>query len=525
MPITVERQPVVSRDGFRTDGSFNDITLNETIGGLAMQSVNNPAAVLNLDNGLTVSTSSIIDQELKKAGNVEWNRVNCVSAATINGNEVLVWVTDKVNLNNVGEIDATTTTTMNRVLDLDNRFTTAQTYTDTKHTEATNYTDTKHTEAKAYTDSVSQGLDPKQSCRVATVGDIDIANLGPGITIDGVSVVEGDRVLVKNQVAAADNGIYTIQSAAPPSRSIDFNTDSKVTSGAYTFVEEGSVNANNGFSLVTDGVVTLGTSDLEFQQFSGAGQISAGDGLTKSGNRIDIVGAADRISVNADNIDIAATYVGQSSIQTVGKLTQVLEVQEDVKLDAAKSYYINEQNVLSESDLGLTVINSNLSKLGIVNTLNFRVMETALTQETVISSSLTSGVQKAIDSVDATIYRGARWWIMGFSGDNVFAVELTAIHNGVEGGGVLAIPTVIRYTENINLSSGSMTIDFTVAISGTNMKLMATTSSAGVVVNVHRQSIVGLSAPNFLQTFTQAQAIEAFGAGTTVDGEGNPIFG
>ena len=88
----------------------------------------------------------------------------------------------------------------------------------------------------------------------------------------------------------------------------------------FTFVAEGTVNADSGWVLSTNDTITLNTTDLTFVQFSGAGQITAGNGLTKTGNTIDAVGTVDRITVNADNIDIANTYVGQTSITTLGTI-------------------------------------------------------------------------------------------------------------------------------------------------------------------------------------------------------------
>ena len=88
----------------------------------------------------------------------------------------------------------------------------------------------------------------------------------------------------------------------------------------FTFVSEGTVNADSGWVLTTNDAITLGTTGLTFAQFSGAGQITAGDGLTKSGNTINAVGTSDRITVNADSIDIASTYVGQTSITTLGTI-------------------------------------------------------------------------------------------------------------------------------------------------------------------------------------------------------------
>jgi len=89
----------------------------------------------------------------------------------------------------------------------------------------------------------------------------------------------------------------------------------------FTFVEEGTVNADSGWVLSTNNPIVVGSTSLTFAQFSGAGQITAGAGLTKTGNTIDAVGTSNRITVNADSIDIASTYVGQTSITTLGTIT------------------------------------------------------------------------------------------------------------------------------------------------------------------------------------------------------------
>jgi predicted acyltransferase (DUF342 family) len=170
---------------------------------------------------------------------------------------------------------------------------------------------------KAYVDSVSQGLDVKDSVRVATTGNITLSGLQ---TIDGVAVVAGDRVLVKNQTDAKTNGIYEVKSGAW-SRTVDADVSSKLSPGMFTFVEEGSTNADSGWVLSTDGAITLGTTLINFVQFSGAGSIIAGNGLTKTGNTLQVVGTANRIVANSANIDIASNYAGQTSITTLGNIT------------------------------------------------------------------------------------------------------------------------------------------------------------------------------------------------------------
>ena len=183
-------------------------------------------------------------------------------------------------------------------------------------------TDPAHAATKGYVDSARSGLDVKQSVRVATTEAITLSSgLENGDTIDGVTLATGNRVLVKNQDTASENGIYVVASSGAPSRADDANTSAEVTAGMFTFVEEGTLNADTGWVLTTNDTITLGTTGLTFAQFSGAGSITAGDGLTKSGSTINVVGTSNRITANADSIDIASTYVGQSSITTLGTIT------------------------------------------------------------------------------------------------------------------------------------------------------------------------------------------------------------
>ena len=157
---------------------------------------------------------------------------------------------------------------------------------------------------KAYVDATASGLDVKSSVRVATTASITLSGTQ---TIDGIVLVAGDRVLVKDQSIASENGIYDVAAGAWARSSDADNTPSnEVSSGMFTFVEEGSANADAGFVLQTADPITLDITPLSFVQFSGAGQVIAGAGMSKSGNTLD-VGTADtgRIVVNADNIDLA----------------------------------------------------------------------------------------------------------------------------------------------------------------------------------------------------------------------------
>ena len=155
---------------------------------------------------------------------------------------------------------------------------------------------------KAYVDGVRLGLDFKESVRVATTANITLSGAQ---TIDGVSAIAGDRVLVKNQSTGSQNGIYVVAAGAW-SRATDADSSAEVTTGMFVFVSEGTTQADTAWVLSTNDTITLDTTALTFTQFSGAGQITAGAGLTKTGDTL-AVGTAStaRIVVNADDIDLA----------------------------------------------------------------------------------------------------------------------------------------------------------------------------------------------------------------------------
>jgi hypothetical protein len=123
-----------------------------------------------------------------------------------------------------------------------------------------------HLATKQYVDSVASGLDPKDSVRAGTTSNI---TLNGAQTVDGVSLVAGDRVLVKNQSTATQNGIYVVATGAW-SRSTDFDgtPSSEVSAGAFTFITEGSTNADTGWVLTTNDPITLGSTALSWAQFS-----------------------------------------------------------------------------------------------------------------------------------------------------------------------------------------------------------------------------------------------------------------
>lgn len=195
---------------------------------------------------------------------------------------------------------------------------------------------------KNYVDSVASGLDAKASVKAATttalaantyangasgVGATLTANAnGAMAAVDGYTPAVNDRLLIKNEATAANNGIYVVTQVGDGThpyiltRAADANSATNITPGLFTFVEQGSANASQGWVLSTSGAITVGTTALNFSQFSSSTAYSAGNGLQLSAGAFSVLGTANRISVSGAGVDIAATYVGQTSITTLGTI-------------------------------------------------------------------------------------------------------------------------------------------------------------------------------------------------------------
>jgi hypothetical protein len=150
-------------------------------------------------------------------------------------------------------------------------------------------TDATDAATKSYVDTAVVGIDWKASVRLATTENVSMSNdLEDGGELDGVNLQTGDRILVKNQSTASQNGIYVVKSMGAPDRATDADTGAEVTSNFAVFVEEGTTQADSGWVLTNNGAITVGTTALTFTQFTGLGQIVAGTGLDKTGNTLDI---------------------------------------------------------------------------------------------------------------------------------------------------------------------------------------------------------------------------------------------
>ena len=191
---------------------------------------------------------------------------------------------------------------------------------------------------KAYVDAIAEGLHVHASVKAATTdtletlsgGAVTYNNGASGVgatltlaialsTLDGYTLVNGDRVLIKNQANTAHNGIYIRTSSTVFTRAIDFDTTSEISSGDFLFVSEGTLNGANGY-VQTEITSSIGTSPILFEQFSGAGQIVAGAALSKTGNQLDVNVDNSSIEVNADALRVKALGITNSMLS--GSITR-----------------------------------------------------------------------------------------------------------------------------------------------------------------------------------------------------------
>lgn len=161
--------------------------------------------------------------------------------------------------------------------------------------------------------SAAAGIDCKQSVRVVANGNITLSGTQ---TIDGVSVVAGDRVLCRGQTTASQNGVY-ICAAGAWTRATDADANGEITPGAFWFVEEGTTYGKTQWRCENTGAITIGTTSITINQFGAAQTFTAGNGLTLTGNDF-AVGAGAGISVQADAVSIDTAVVARKYAVTFG---------------------------------------------------------------------------------------------------------------------------------------------------------------------------------------------------------------
>lgn len=312
-------------------GAFVNLTDNQTVGGV--KTFSSSPIVPTPTTGTQVANKDYVDNATPNIVGGTGITVSGTTTKTIAiTNTGTAGTYTKVTTNAQGQVTSGTTLaasdiptiTASKISDFDTQVrtsrldqmtapTTSVSLNSQKITSLAEPTASSDAATKNYVDTVAQGIDAKPSVKAASTANL---TLSATQTVDGIALIAGDRVLVKDQSTPAQNGIYVV-AAGSWTRADDASTWAELVS-AYVFVEQGTVNADNGYLCTVDAGGTLGTTAVTWVQFSGAGQITAGAGLTKTGNQLDVVGTSNRITVNADSVDIASTYVGQTSITTLG---------------------------------------------------------------------------------------------------------------------------------------------------------------------------------------------------------------
>ena len=238
-------------------------------------------------------------------------------------------------------------------------------------TSVTDPTSDQDAATKAYVDSVANGLDVKESCSVATTANLSATyNNGAGtltagsngaLSVDGVTVSVNDRILVKDQSSAVQNGIYKVTATGGGSaafvltRSPDADTASELTGGTFFFVEAGTANADNGYVATHNGTPTFGSTNITFAQFSGAGQISAGDALTKTGNQIDVAVDDSSIEVSSDALRVKASGITNDMLAGSIATAKLAGSITNAKLSNSTITFSDDASTISNIDLGGTL--------------------------------------------------------------------------------------------------------------------------------------------------------------------------
>jgi hypothetical protein len=416
-----------------TDADFATIAGTET---LTNKTLTSPVVT-----GLTLNDASIIFE-----------------GATANDHETTLTVTDPTADRTITLPDATGTVALaENVLPLaGGTMSGAIAMSSNKITGLGTPTDSTDAATKGYVDTAVVGIDWKASVRAATTLNLDIsADLENGDVVDGVTLATGDRVLVKDQSTGSQNGIYVVKESGAPDRSTDADSGTEVTANFAVFVEEGTVNADSGFTLTNNGAITIGTTALVFTQFTGLGQVTAGDGLTKTGNTLNVA-AGTGISITGD----AVTNDGVVSI--TGTADQVVASASTGAVTLSLPQSIGSTSTPTFG--GVTV--------GSV-TLTDALIGTAV-------QALTTTSATVVDSWSATTYSSAKYLVQMKKGTEIQTLEVLV---NVDGSNNVAIT---EYADVINAAASLGTTD--ADYSGGNVRLLVTASDE-TTVKVHKTLI------------------------------------
>jgi hypothetical protein len=323
-------------------------------------------------------------------------------------------------------------------------------------------TDATDAATKGYVDNAVVGIDWKASVRAATTANLDISSdLENGDTVDGVTLATGDRVLVKNQSTGSQNGIYIVAASGAASRSTDCDTAAELTASFAVFVEEGTTNADSGYTLTNNGTVTVGTTALTFTQFTGLGQVTAGDGLSKTGNTINVT-AGTGISISGDAVtnDGVLSITGTANQITASASTGAITLSGPQDLHSAATPTFAGVNAGSG--------NVTAGSITLTDALLGTAAATASTSATVI------------DSWSTSTYSSAKYIVQMKKGSDIEVIEVLVTVDGSNN---------VYLTEYADVISNAVLGTTDADYSGGNVRLLVTGAASDTVVKVHKTYI------------------------------------
>ena len=356
---------------------------------------------------------------------------------------------------------------------------------------------------KGYVDSVAQGLDIKASVKAATTENGTLATaFDNGSVIDGVTLATGDRILIKNQTDATANGIYVVAASGAPTRSTDMNAAAEFP-GAFTFVEQGTTNADTGY-VCTNNSVIVGTTEITFAQFSGAGSYVAGNGLTLTGNSF---------SINT------AVTVDVSTAQT---LTNKTLTSPSITTPTVTGLTLNDSSIVFEGSSA----DDHETTLTVTNPTEDRTITLQNASGTV---AFTADIESAIDTFGGAVTGGTGITASYASTSNILTITNAGVQSlagtadqitasASTGAVTLSLPQSIATTSSptfSGLSVGSVTL--TDALLGTATTSVSTTSATVV----DTWSATTYSTAKYIVQMKNGNDIEVLEVLVTVDANNN----
>lgn len=208
-------------------------------------------------------------------------------------------------------------------------------------------TPTSSTDAatKGYVDSMVNGLAWKDQVKVATaVAGTLATSFENGDTVDGVTLATGDRILIKNQAAPEENGIYIVAASGAPTRATDADTEADLLSAAV-FVEQGTANADTAWIMTTNAPITVDTTGLVWAQFGAGATYTAGDGLTLTGNDFDVNVDNSTIEISGDALRVKDAGITDAKLATAYAKQYSVDIGDNSSTSIAVTHNLGSKDV------------------------------------------------------------------------------------------------------------------------------------------------------------------------------------